>query len=249
MINVKIDDSELKRSLVKFTNTLNKDAEESIKELAGVAATQLANRSEPFGLTSKAETIAKKSVYKDINNTFDNTGAMYNKLKMVSPGAAVAFIKAINDNDLQQAENYASRFASMVSTTAQNETLRQNRTSPKKHVPKGIKQAVVGDKESISNIEMKSITNIGLTKAGFLQAGKDVGSKKAIPKWLKNDEMLGYADVFSSGWKTIVTLHNNVRYASNTITDSKIDKALNTAYRNHLKKLDKTIEHAWKKSD
>lgn len=243
MINIKIDDKALQQSFKEFTNKLNKTAEDSIIELARTGSTSLANHVEPFGTAKKAKNILEGSILKDISKAYHGTGKTYNEIRKISPNLAIAYIKAVKNNDLEAAERYARRAISNyqdVKYSDSGEYLQSIRGS-KGRVTKDAPISLINDQE-IESIRREKILSAGTAKAGFLQAGQSIGSKKRIPAWLKKSGVLGSSNIVRNGWKTVVTIINHVRYASNILSESRVNKAVRSAYKFHIKNLQRQVD-------
>jgi hypothetical protein len=241
-LKVTVDSSQLKRDLKKFTEALNKDAADSIIELAQTGCTQLAYRVEPYGITGKAKDISEKAIYKDINKVYWTNGRTYNAVKRINPRLAAAYSKAVNENDDQKAEKIVDSVINDFSIKPMDsgqhlKASRNSRGRVSKPSPVNV--------DSVSDLErlkaLKVLTG-GTAKAGFLQAGESLGSKTRIQKWLKKAAGLGSSRIIRNGWETVVWIYNHVKYTSSVISETKIQQAVRNGYVNHLKKMQKQAD-------
>lgn len=244
MIRATSNSKEIEAKLKKLSKELNKEASDTIIEIAQIGGRQLATRIEPYGLTGKAKDIAEKGVYKDINNAYDYVGQTFNTIKKQNLNAAYAFANAIHANDLIAAEKIAKRYISSFSM-AQSDTgmhLEKVRNS-KGHVSNSNNDVmgIVSNSEIDKIKDTKKIT-AGISKAGFLQAVRAIGGKGRIPGWLNKSKNLGTGTINKNGWNTTVTLHNFVKYVTNLLTPAKINASVKNAYQNQIKKLEKQLE-------
>ena len=245
MFRVTIDTRDLEAKLKKLSKDLNKTAEETITEMAQTGGRQLAFRIEPYGLNSKAEQIAKKAIYKDVNSAYDYVGQTYNEIKKLNPRLAIAYSKAVNDGDLNAAEQYARTAIKQYEmretdySGAHLDSIRNRKGRVDYN-----NQRVMGIKNNaeIDTIKTKKSVTAGISKSGWLQAAKDIGAKTRIPSWLRKSKNYGRAQIIRNGWNTIVTLFNDVPYISNLMTPSKVDAALKNAYRNQVKRMEKQLK-------
>lgn len=247
MIKISIDSKALQASLKKLTTDLNKEASESIQSMAAMGGKELAHRVQPFGLTGKAQSTLEGAVYKDISRAYDYVGEAYNKIARVDKKKAIAYIKAINNNDLAAAEKYSRGIINGIGTSDSGNNLSKARTGPKRRVQDNFNPMVVTDDQTIQNLKQKNVVSAGLVKAGFLQASKYLGRKATIPEWLRKSKLIGTGLIIKNGWETVVTVINNVRYASSAISESNIQKAINQAYKNQIKKLQRQVDALLKK--
>jgi len=242
MINAKTDDRHFKKYLKDFSVKVGKTAEDSVKSLAAMGARQIANDVQPFGLANKSKDILEKAVYKDISKTYWDTGRTYNAIKKIKPKLAAAYAKAINEGEPNKAEKIAQSVFSGFEVNAMDSGrhLKASRSIKGRVInpdPMGIT-----DRSQLEAFKAKQALTAGTAKAGWLQAAKSLGSKSKIAAWLNKTGNLGTSSIIKNGWKTIVTVMNNVRYASAVISDSKIQQAINKAYRNNLKIMERKIQ-------
>jgi hypothetical protein len=99
----------------------------------------------------------------------------------------------------------------------------------------------IANNSEIDKIKHAKVVTAGVSKAGWLQAIISIGAKSRIPAWLRKKDSLGYGTIQRNGWRTVVTLHNRVKYVSNLLPQSKINKVMRTAYLNQIKKLQKQL--------
>jgi len=242
MIRVSIDETELKRQFRRYTLELNKEASSSIVDLAKVGATQLAYRVEPYGITAKAKGILERAIYKDVHKAYSTVGKTYADLKAINPRMAQAYGAAIKEGDNAKAKAIVERilpnYAGIETKNSGQhlEGLRNARGRVTASHPLNLTS-----KTELDRLKARYAQTAGIAKSGFLQAGESLGGKGRVQKWLKRGSGLGDSDIVRNGFKTVVTLYNRVRYASNVITESKQQAAIRNAYKNHLKRMEKQM--------
>lgn len=249
MIKVSTNFNDINRKLEKLSKDLNKDVEDSIIELGQVAAYQLAYRVQPYGVTGKAKETLEKAVYKDVSKAYKTTGRTYADIKIKNPKLAAAYMKAVENNDLAEAERIVEKVLSnYTSVTHDDEAgnylqgLRNSKGRVDKDQPMNLT-----DQGSIKSIKDKMATRAGLVKAGFMKAGESLGSKRRVQKWLQKTGPIGDSKIVRNGYKTIVTLWNRVRYASNVMSSSAANAAIKNAYNSQLSKMKRQIAALAKK--
>jgi len=244
MIKVAVDYSDLEKKLKQFSKDLGKTSTETIKEMAKIGCTQLAIRSEPYGLGDKSKQILEKAIYKDISKTYFNVGQTYLAIKKLRPKLANAYSAAMQKGDIGKAGQIAAKvlegFTQSVSMDG-GERLKASRNA-RGRVGK-VSPMGVTEKTSVDTLKAKKELSAGIAKAGFLQAGKSLGSKNRVAKWLNKNFTLGHSKVVEKpDWGTEVMIYNDVKYASNTITPNKIRLAVQNAYQNQVKKMQKAVD-------
>jgi hypothetical protein len=113
-----------------------------------------------------------------------------------------------------------------------------------------VPQNIIGvkDKSEIDQFKAKKRLRAGLMKAGWVTAGNAIKAKTRVAAWLKKGiSSLGSGRIFKTGWKTTVELVNRVKYASENISSSEVQAAVQNAYTNKVKQLKKQVEHLAKK--
>lgn len=243
MLRIDVNFQDVDRALERFSKQLNKDVEESVIELAQNAAYQLAYRVQPFGVANKSKDILDRAIYKDISKAYKTTGSTYAEIKKRNPSLAAAYLKAVELNDLREAESIVERVLSDY-TAVQNDDsgeYLQSLRNGKGRVdsPKPMNLTNNG---AVNDLKKRLSMRAGLVKAGFMKAGQALGWKRRIPKWLNQSLPLGSGKIRRNGYKTIVTIINHVRYASNVMPDSQVKAALQNAYRNQISKLKRQIK-------
>jgi hypothetical protein len=244
MIKASSNSKEIEAKLKKLSKDLNKEAHDTIIEIAQIGGRQLAARIEPYGLTGKAKDIAEKSIYKDVHAAYDNVGETFNTIKKQNLGQAYAYANAVHNNDFIAAEKIAKKFiASYSMAQTDSGTHLEKVRSSKGHVSKNNidVMGIASDAEFDRIKDTKKVT-AGLSKAGFLQAVKAIGGKGRIPGWLNKSKNLGTGIINKNGWNTTVKLENFVKYVTNLLTPSKINAAVKNAYSNQIKKMEKQLE-------
>lgn len=243
MLKVTIDDSVLKQKLVKLTTDLNKSASESIIEMAGIAANQLAIRVEPYGTSNKSKTILENAIHKDLNKVYLDNAATYNAIHKINPKLSHAYSAQIRKGDFNKAQEIAAKaIPKMTQSTSDSGNYLEGFRNARGRV-KAVSPMNILDSTSLDVLHAKKVLMAGTAKAGWLQAGKSLGAKTRVPKWLKKAGTLGSSNVVKNGWKTVVALINHVRYSSSVTTPAKINAAVKNAYVNQIKKLEKQVAY------
>jgi hypothetical protein len=243
MLKITVDYRDVERSLEKFSKALNKSVEESVIELGQSAAYQLAYRVQPFGVSNKSKEILHKAIYKDVSKAYKTTGTTYADIKLKNPKLAAAYMKAVEANDLRAAERIVDKVLSnytAVEATDSGDYLQSIRNQ-KGRVDTD-KPMNLTNEGQIKSLKDKLAPRAGLVKAGFMKAGESLGWKRRVPKWLQNAIPLGSSKILRNGYKTVVTLINHVRYASNVMSDSQAQAAIKNAYNNQIRKLKKQLQ-------
>lgn len=243
MIKIAIDTSQYEQKMKEFTKKLNKDAGDSIVELAQSSARQLAISTEPRGLTGKAKDISQNAVFFDFSKAYDYVGQTYNRLKAINFKTAIAFAKAVQAGDLQQAEKYARKYIGGFEMKTSDDgghmdSVRNN----KGRVKDNAETMGISDNSALQRIAEAKSKNIAYSKLAWLQAAQSLGAKTRIPAWIRKDKTYGSSRVLRNGWSTIIELHNRISYATNVLTTGKMRMALRAGYRNHLNKLQRQID-------
>ena len=249
MFGAKVNSRGLEQSLKKLTVAVNKTADESIVEIAQLGSKKLAMYTDPYGISGKTKAVAEKLIFKDVNEAYDSIGQTYGTLKKYNEGAAIGFIKAINNGDIAGAENIARKAIAGFKVGAMDagKHLEGVRSSFNKgHV--GIGSPVLGltNRGDLEQIKEMKKNSAGLAKAAWFQAGADIKSPHKAPVWLRKQFNLGRAKKSKSGWKTVVSLFNKVKYIADILSPYKINKAQVEAYKGTIKKMEKDIDKAIK---
>lgn len=117
--------------------------------------------------------------------------------------------------------------------TDDGDYLLKNRNN-KGRVSVGIKRKGISRAE-YERLKEKFVKTAGMAKAGWLQAAQELSPKARVPVWLRKDQKLATVLVT----KNSVTITNNVKYASNLITDGQIRNAIINSYKGLFKLAEK----------
>lgn len=245
MVKFSVDTSSLERSLKDLSKKVNKSAEDSVIELAQASTRQLAIKTSPPGIAKKSQDILEKAIYKDINKVYQNVGVTYNQIKKINPKKATAYAYCMNNGQEANAEEIAESVLGVfdIGNVDNGGRLNANRGSNGRVGETASSPIGVSNRSEVEGLKEKKKFSAGLIKKGFLEAGKALGSRFRIPAWLRSKTSgLGDSSIVRAGWKTTVTIHNRVRYASSMISDGKIKDALRVGYNSQIKKLQKQLD-------
>ncbi len=89
----------------------------------------------------------------------------------------------------------------------------------------------------------KKALNAGLSKGAWIDAGESLDGKKisGISKWIKRHIKNGSSQIQSARSGFVIYLTNSISFISSVMPDSDISKALNTAYRKNLKRMQSAL--------
>lgn len=248
MLKARVDYSQLERKFKKLSKDLGKTAEQAIIELGQSSARQLAIATEPRGLSAKQKQISEDVINKDFNTAYDFVGQTYKSLRQYSQKTATAFAKAVQANNLQAAERYAKKYLPGFEMRESDDGGHMDSVRGARGRVKDNAQIMgIRDNAVLLKINDDKKKSIGFSKLGWLQAGKSLGAKTRIPKWIEKGRSYGSSKVDRKGWKTFVYLYNKISYATNLLTASKVRGALRTAYKNQISKMERAIKATCKK--
>lgn len=245
MIRATIDTRSLERKLQELRIQVGKTAEDNLRETAQIGAKQLAIRTEPYGLGTAQKDGLQKGIYRDVNKAYDYIGQTFNTLKRFNKRLAYAFSNAVKANDLAAAERYARQVIDgfEMKTTDSGQHLQDVRSSIDGHVRPNSPVVGISNNAEIDKIASQQLVTAGTAKAGWMQAGKEIGMKARIPVWLRKSARLGYAKFDKNVLRMSITLYNNVRYVSNVITEGKMKAAVDNALKNQMRKLNYQLKN------
>lgn len=85
----------------------------------------------------------------------------------------------------------------------------------------------------------KKSENAGLSKGAWIAAGENLDNKKisGIPKWIRRHAKHAASKIDGKSSGTIISLINKISFVVSVMSDSDINKALMTAYRKNIKKM------------
>lgn len=104
----------------------------------------------------------------------------------------------------------------------------------KGRIPEGINRRGI-TKDDYEALRAKFQQRAGMVKAGWLQAARKLKTDSRIPVWLRKDQDLARVSIKSD----IITITNEVRYASDLITDQQLKNLMENSFKGLLKKAEK----------
>jgi len=86
--------------------------------------------------------------------------------------------------------------------------------------------------------KQKSI-NAGISKGAWINAGESLDGKKisGIPKWIRRHVKRGSSKIDQTASGIVIYLTNQITFIVSAMSDSDINKALTTAYRKNIKRM------------
>jgi len=81
--------------------------------------------------------------------------------------------------------------------------------------------------------------NAGLSKGAWIDAGESLDGKKisGIPKWIRRHVKNGTSKIDQTASGIVIYLTNQITFIVSAMSDSDINKALTTAYRKNIKRM------------
>ncbi len=241
-----VDSGDLERRLKRLAADCQKSGEETILETARIGANQLAYRIQPFGTSKKSQDILERAVYRDVNKAYSSPGQTYNAIKAKSPKLALAYAAALHWGDSAKAEKILAKVGGFEAGKLDSGDHLEKIRGRSGRVAEPVRIAI-DDEQGLKDLKEKKALTAGTAKAGYLQAGASLKSKSRVPKWLKKPHALGTSKIAKNGWRTVVTLINKVKYASNVSSESEQNKAVQNAFKNQMKKMEKQLAAITKK--
>lgn len=251
MINIRINSKEVNDKLKILSSALNKDIETNYKELASLTASKLAYICQPYGMGNKQRDILRKSVLKDVSNSYWDIGRTANEInKLGGKQMQAAFLTAVHAGDWVRAEEVVKKVIHNIDDFrigAETNHLDKVRTGPRRRVDKLSSNAqVVLQKSSVDSIKSKNVVKAGMGKAGWADVVAKLSPQKRIAKWVKKVGLGSYS-IAKAGVNFILSITNEVRYASNLLSGTDISKAVNQSVTNHMARMERSIESTCKK--
>lgn len=252
MINITVDTREVSNKLKILSTSLNKDIETTYKELASLTASKLAYICQPYGMGNKQRDILRKAVLKDVSSSYWDIGRTANEIKKLGgQNMQAAFLTAVHAGDWTRAEEVVKNVIKNIDdfrTQAEPSHLNKNRKGhPRKRVLKEPSSAqVVMSNSSINTLKSKHVVNAGMAKAGWADIVSKLSPQKRIAKWVKRAG-LGSYKIIKNGAMFILSITNEVRYASAVLGANDIQKAISQSVNNHINRMERMIEATCKK--
>lgn len=233
MLKIKVQGLEkVFAELRDYERKANQATQETVELVADATAKDLANKTFPRGTTNATRDVLTKSIAKDVNKAYADDSRIAHAIKLKSPRLAAAYMAAREAGKDEVADSIAKRaldgYAGQGNDSGQHlESLRTKNG----RVPRP--QQMRMERAKIEEIKAKKILTAGVVKSGWLQCARNA----RIPVWLRKALSLGERTTA----KLTVTLTNRVKYAGRLINNSLINRAIVFAFKNQLKRLQKTL--------
>jgi hypothetical protein len=216
MIRVEITAAELRRfdrAMDRYRRVMGVASEDAMKDLAATGAVKLAQVTEPRGLSAA---VGKK----------------------FAANLVPQVLKAIRKGNVEGRPGTAKQV---------HDSYRRNgRVAFPGKAPRGQFKRAPVPLDEVEELVRKRQRAAGIAKAGWIAAARNLGRKvQKLPKWIESNVAAakGAATTTRSAFRgATVELTNGVRYASNVISDDKIEEAKRMAILARTRAMNITVQ-------
>ncbi|MFH1066993.1 MAG: hypothetical protein V1746_03755 [bacterium] len=242
MIQVKVDDSRLQRSLAELAILTNKDVRDILKQEARLFCVALAKYTQPFGLDQTAKEKGETAVRRDIHKVYATAGWVWNEVGKTSRNAAKAVMKCIRNKQYAEAEKILKRFGIAIPVGELDAAFHKERFVQGK-IKGRDKSQIVADEKKLEAYILKKLKLVGFAKSGWASCAKVLGGTRGIPAWArKNQAPSIVVDRSAQRNDPHFILINAIDYTSRVLSQSGMQGATDERVFKLLERIDKAAQ-------
>lgn len=187
MIQIRVDDSRLQRSLTELSILTRRDIRGILRQEARLFCVALAKYTQPFGLDKKAKEKGETAVRRDILKVYGTASWAFDEIESISENAARAVVKYIREKNYIEAEKVLKRFKIMIPLKKFNPKFHKKRFVQGRLKGSEKSQIVVDEKKLKKYIRQK-LKRVGFAKSGWASCAKFLGGTRGIPAWARRNQ-------------------------------------------------------------
>ena len=229
-LRIAVDDDELRNLMARWLIQKRKTIEEGLVTVARTTCKAFMQYTVPTD-NVKVESMVQGQIY----SVYRSQGQAWEEIKKNNPGAADAFWAATHGRkQVKRAEGILRKFGGEYASLpyipfdggAAHRASRANGS-----VPSGTKPAMVvqsfGKKSPLTKYAAMRMSRVGMAKAGWVSAWRDLGRVRDVPKWVRRAEKasganLGSAEMqFQDKANQRILLHNMAAHSSNAFEEKQ----------------------------
>lgn len=256
LLEVEVEQEKLQQAFHKYAAVTGKKLGAVVKQNARLIAWNLMHNTQPYGMTLASRKMGEAAVMRDVGKVYAPASAIYKEL--LETGAAKiakSWYKLVKTGKFKEAEDILRKTTitdrntpiSSPLDSALHKKQRNNRGTVSRHRA----AQIVPDAKEIKGYGKKRAALVGFGKAGWLTAASSLGSISRVPAWITRHKgkAPGHAeDHTDRNTDPYVVLHNDVRYASQILTDGEKAKALKIQTEKMLAHIEHVLVSAAKES-
>lgn len=231
-IGVKVNTSSSDALFKKMGWTLKNSVPGYLRQEARLVAVSLAIQTQPFGSSATSQAVGQVAVSRDIYRVYATPGTVYKDI--ANQGAASGFWKAVKSSAWDRAAQIVQRASGSFKSTpisgfdggAQHKSLRNNQG----RIPESQKPVmIVRNPSAIKTYVSAEQKKVGFGKGGWAACARALGGTRGIPGWVSRQNSPGTVIENYKAERSSVVMTNEVPYASEILSPSQKQEAINVA--------------------
>ena len=227
-VSINLDDSGLRNLMARWMVKKRKPIEEGLL----ISARTLCKAFMDFSLP-RNNIKMEGAVVSDVSRAYASMSKIYLDIRSRDPEGAEAFWYFQKIGKYATAQKIMAvdspTYSDLKIQTFDGGAAHKATRGARGHVPKGARPTfVVKNPGKLSKYIATKQANVGMVKAGWLAAWRDLGRVRDVPQWVRRikGDTLGRAEKQFQGQSSQhILIHNNVRHA---------DEAIDQRYQNHI---------------
>lgn len=231
-VRVKVNTSSSDALFKKMGWTLKNSVPGYLRQEARLVAVSLAIQTQPFGDSATSQAIGQVAVSRDIYRVYATPGTVYKDI--IDPGAAAGFWKAVKTSAWDRATRIIQRASANFKSTPIQQfdggSSHQNLRNNQGRIPQSQKPAmIVTNPTAIKTYITAEQKKVGFGKGGWSACARALGGTRGIPGWVSRQDSPGTVVENYKAERSSVVMTNEVPYASEILSPSQKQEAINVA--------------------
>lgn len=225
-VTIDIQDAQVQSWFVTWLATTNKAVHDGLLTAGRTLCKAFMQYTLPRDKTQKVV----RRVIGDIYRVYASPSMVFDDIKAKGPQAADAFWYFIEARKFSTAKKImqaeSPKYGALTLSPFDNGTLHSRMRGRRGQVPKGATPKFVvrerGQKSKLEAYVQSRVDRIGMAKAGWVSAWRELGNVRDVPPWLKQFnrmKTLGTAQRSFTETVSSITIHNAVRYSEEAMDD------------------------------
>ncbi len=242
--SIKVDTSGADELFRKMGWTIKNSVPGFLRQEARLVAVELARRTQPFGADATTRVVGEVATSSDIYRVYTTPGKVYTD---ISNGANKTFWKAVKARQWNRASKILSKAGNVFRSTpiqsfdggSAHQQLRNNSG----RISKTQKPVmIVQNTQALKTYVKSEMAKVGFGKGGWATCAKALGGIRGIPGWVSRQNSPGQVIENYKSEVSSVTMTNQVPYATEILSESEKQNAIDIA----KDRLAKSVKKAFK---
>ncbi|MEM6884776.1 MAG: hypothetical protein AAF571_07060 [Verrucomicrobiota bacterium] len=239
------------RLFKRYGQEVNKSAGALLREQGVGLAKTLIIETQPFGKGARPRKQGKGAIERDVRRAIASKSTGYALVaQKLGEGPAKRFYQLLENGDFKAAEAVLAKVGLSKAVIDQTADLKYHAAARiRGRVKRGDVRQVVRRTPSVKKAVNQVGGRSGWAKAGWYQAGSDLGPVRGVAKWISKHRAPGRGRDMTRKRKPHVLLENRVPYIKKILPSSRVRAAERLALEKFIKRMRFVVRAAERKAE